>query len=294
MKKWHMIIDVSLCQGCNNCFLACRDEHVGNDWPGYSHSQSQHGERWIQIPCNERGRYPHVDVAYRPTPCTHCSQAPCVSRSGGAITKRSDGLVLIDPKKAAGRRDLVDACPYGAIVWSEDSGAPQKCTLCAHLLDDGWTKPRCVQVCGPGALSFVREDDETFARRVAAEGLVALHAGRPGDTAVCYKNLSRFDSCFIAGSVAVSTEGVTDCAIAATVTLSKMAASAGGSADACEGGMLQTAVTDVFGDFKFDGLDAESGDYCVEVAVAGHEPVCVPVSLGLSTSLGTILVEGDR
>jgi Fe-S-cluster-containing dehydrogenase component len=202
--------------------------------------------------------------------------------------------VLIDPKKAAGRRDLVDACPYGAIVWSEDSGAPQKCTLCAHLLDDGWTKPRCVQVCGPGALSFVREDDETFARRVAAEGLVALHAGRPGDTAVCYKNLSRFDSCFIAGSVAVSTEGVTDCAIAATVTLSKMAASAGGSADACEGGMLQTAVTDVFGDFKFDGLDAESGDYCVEVAVAGHEPVCVPVSLGLSTSLGTILVEGDR
>jgi Fe-S-cluster-containing dehydrogenase component len=288
MKKWHMIIDVSLCQGCNNCFLACRDEHVGNEWPGYSHSQSKHGERWIKIPSRERGQYPHVDVAYRPTPCTHCSEAPCVGRSGGAITKRADGIVLIDPVKAEGRPELVDACPYGAIAWSEDSNAAQKCTLCAHLLDNGWRQPRCVQACGPGALSFVRESDEEFARRAVAEGLVTLHPGRPEDTLVCYKNLQRYDSCFIAGSVAVRHDGVTDCAAGASISLMRM-----GIAD--DHGVVQTAVTDAFGDFKFDGLEPDSGDYVVEVMWGAEKPVRVSASLGHSVSLGTIYVGGgDR
>lgn len=56
MSKPHLIVDVALCQGCNNCLMACKDEHVGNEWPGYSRPQSKHGELWIQIPCNERGQ----------------------------------------------------------------------------------------------------------------------------------------------------------------------------------------------------------------------------------------------
>ena len=107
MKKPHLVIDVALCQGCNNCFLACKDEHAGNDWPGYAKSQSPLGERWIEIPYRERGQYPLIDVTYRPTMCTHCADAPCVPRSDGAIGKRADGIVLIDPEKAAGREELV-------------------------------------------------------------------------------------------------------------------------------------------------------------------------------------------
>ena len=38
MKKWNLIIDVALCEGCHNCSLAAKDEHVGNDFPGYSAS----------------------------------------------------------------------------------------------------------------------------------------------------------------------------------------------------------------------------------------------------------------
>ncbi|WP_211289551.1 hypothetical protein [Sporomusa silvacetica] len=34
MKKWHLIIDVEKCEDCNNCHMACKDEHVGNEWPG--------------------------------------------------------------------------------------------------------------------------------------------------------------------------------------------------------------------------------------------------------------------
>ncbi|GAG02536.1 unnamed protein product, partial [marine sediment metagenome] len=39
MNKWNLIIDIEKCEDCNNCFLACKDEHVDNDWPGYAVSQ---------------------------------------------------------------------------------------------------------------------------------------------------------------------------------------------------------------------------------------------------------------
>ena len=35
MKSWHVIIDVANCEDCNNCLLACKDEHLDNAWPGY-------------------------------------------------------------------------------------------------------------------------------------------------------------------------------------------------------------------------------------------------------------------
>jgi len=33
MSSYGMIIDLDKCSGCYNCFLACRDEHYGNDFP---------------------------------------------------------------------------------------------------------------------------------------------------------------------------------------------------------------------------------------------------------------------
>jgi Fe-S-cluster-containing dehydrogenase component len=265
------------------------------------------GERWIEIPCRERGQYPLIDVAYRPTLCTHCADAPCVARSGGAISKRADGIVLIDPEKAAGREDLVDACPYGMITWSEESEAPQKCTLCAHLLDAGWTKPRCVQACGPGALSFVWETDPEFTKRTEAEGIDTLHPGSPERTSVCYRNLSRYDSCFIAGSVAVERNGMVDCASGRAAVLKRAGAPAAAGAAAggvasngggADGGpaeeVLQTVLTDAFGDFKFDSLEPDSGEYVVEVASNGHGPARIAVKLGQSVNLGTIMVGGER
>ncbi len=297
MKRPHLVVDVALCQGCNNCLLSCKDEHVGNDWPGYARPQSRHGEGWISLPCNERGQYPLVDVAYRPTLCTHCTDAPCVQRSGGAIAKRPDGIVLIDPVKAAGRRELVDACPYGMITWGEESGVPQKCTLCAHLLDEGWTKPRCVQACSTGALTFSCDDEVAFAARAAAEGLETLHPGRRESATVSYKNLRRFASCFIAGSLAVERMGVVDCAAGAAVTLRKSPAvnvePAGAQRTGDVDESLRTTQTDAFGDFKFDGLEPDSGEYVVEVALDGHSPGRVVASLGRSVSLGMIMLGGE-
>ena len=110
-EKWNMIIDVAECTNCNLCTLATMDEYVGNDWPGYTKPMPKHGHRWIDILQKERGQVPMIDVAYVPTMCNHCDDAPCVAKGGGAVKKRDDGTVLIDPEKAKGRKDLVDVCP---------------------------------------------------------------------------------------------------------------------------------------------------------------------------------------
>ena len=36
MSKWNLIINVGRCENCYNCVIAERDEHVGNDFPGYA------------------------------------------------------------------------------------------------------------------------------------------------------------------------------------------------------------------------------------------------------------------
>ena len=58
MKQYYMVIDVSLCHDCNNCFLACKDEHVGNQWLPYTEDQPRHGHKWIDILSTERGLFP--------------------------------------------------------------------------------------------------------------------------------------------------------------------------------------------------------------------------------------------
>ena len=100
MEKWNLIIDVAKCEGCNNCFLSCKDEHVDNDFLPYSVAQPRHGHRWIDIIIKERGQYPDIDVANLPVTCMHCDNAPCIKKAGdGAIYKMSNGIVIIDPVK---------------------------------------------------------------------------------------------------------------------------------------------------------------------------------------------------
>jgi Fe-S-cluster-containing dehydrogenase component len=277
MKKWHMVIDVEKCEDCNNCFLACKDEHVDNEWPKYTHAQPKHGQRWINILRKERGQFPIIDVAYRPTPCMHCDNAPCI-KATNAIIKRPDGIVLIDPVKSKGQNNIVNACPYGAIWWNEDFEVPQKCTFCAHLIDDGWKQPRCVQVCPTGALRVEYIEDAELSRIVVAENLEVLFPELNTTPSVYYKNLYRFDTCFIAGSVAVNCNGLEDCAVGVNVKLFQGKT------------MIAETVTDSFGDFKLDNLMEKSGSYSLEIKNGEHVKNIV-INLESSIYIGTILCE---
>lgn len=278
MKGWHLIVDVAKCEDCNNCLLACKDEHVGNDWPGYAQAQPRHGQRWIDVCRKERGQFPLVEAAYRPTPCMHCADAPCVATGGGAAYRRPDGIVIIDPVKARGRKELVAACPYGAVYWNEAEDIPQKCTLCAHLLDGGWKEPRCVQACPTGALRSVYLDDAAWDRLVAAEGLEALHPEYGTCPGVYYKNLYRYDKCFIAGSLAVARDGRVDCAAGVTVALFKGAVKVG------------RVETDAFGDFKFDRLPENSDGYTLAIDAGEGNEKTLAVELKAGANVGVLVL----
>ena len=41
------VIDLSICNGCYCCQIACKDEHVGNDWTPYAKPQPDTGQFWI-------------------------------------------------------------------------------------------------------------------------------------------------------------------------------------------------------------------------------------------------------
>ena len=97
MKKWNLVIDVATCFSCNACAVACHDEYHGNSFPGYAAEMPKHGQRWIDIRQREKGKFPMVEVAYLPVTCNHCDDAPCMKAAkDGAITKRPDGIVIID------------------------------------------------------------------------------------------------------------------------------------------------------------------------------------------------------
>ena len=231
----------------------------------------------MNIMRKERGQYPLVDVAYLPTLCMHCDNAPCIKAAKkGAVSKRKDGIVIIDPKKAKGQKDLVDACPYGAIWWNADKAGPQKCTLCVHLLKDGWEKPRCVQSCPTGALEVVYAEDAEMLKIRKAENLEVLKPELKTNSRVFYKNLYCYDKCFIAGNVALQDKD--ECADGARVTLRKGAKELG------------TVETNNYGDFKVDNLEEKSGKYNLEIKYPGYGTRKVNVDLKDSINLGTIFL----
>ncbi|MEW6665330.1 MAG: 4Fe-4S dicluster domain-containing protein [Thermodesulfobacteriota bacterium] len=279
MSKWHLIIDIEKCEDCNNCFLSCKDEHVDNDWPGYSASQPRHGQRWMNILRKERGQYPLIDVAYLPTPCMHCESAPCIRAARNcAVYKRKDGIVIIDPQKARGQEHLVKACPYGAVWWNPEAQVPQKCTFCAHLLDQGWKTPRCAQACPTGALRAVFCEESEMRRVVEQEGLEVLRPELKTGPAVYYKNLYRYTRCFVGGSVAVEKAGVTDCLKGAVATLRNAS------------GKVGETTTDTFGDFKLDKLQEHSGRYTLEIRHREFGSKELDVTVETSVNVGTILI----
>jgi Fe-S-cluster-containing dehydrogenase component len=277
MKKWNLVIDVAKCFNCNACAVACHDEYHGNEFAGYAAEMPKLGHRWIDIRQREKGKCPMVEVVYLPVTCNHCDDAPCMKAARDrAVRKRPDGIVIIDPEKARGQRQLVDACPYGAIWWNEEKQLPQAWPFDAHLLDAGWTRTRGAQVCATQAMRALHVEDEEMQRIAREEGLQVLHPEYGTRPRVYYKNLDRYFKAFVGGSLAGEIDGVDECVAGARVVLKRGAQT------------LAETTSDPYGDFKFDGLEEGSGRYQVEIADDRFAPTSVAVELGRSKYLGTI------
>ena len=164
----------------------------------------------------------------------------------GAVYKREDGLVIIDPEKAAGQKEIVDACPYGAVYWNEELSLPQKCTGCAHLLAEGKT-PRCVDVCHTGAIRFGEESEFADFIEGATVRMPELGMGPK----VYYRNIP---GRFIAGTIYDPEEEVVIRNARCHLT---------------KGDKTWETETDLFGDFWF--RDLPRGKYALSIEADGFE-----------------------
>jgi len=176
--------------------------------------------------------------------CNHCDNPACVKAAkDGAVYQREDGLVIIDPEKAVGQKQIAEACPYGAIYWNEELNVAQKCTGCAHLLDNGYALPRCVEICPTEALTFGDEDD----MEELTTGAVVMKPETGCSPRVYYRNIP---GQFIAGTVydPVTKEIIKDAPVRAVT-----------------GGKIIKTTTDGYGDFWFKDLAVGVFDVYIEV-----------------------------
>lgn len=276
MARYGMVIDIDKCNGCYNCFLACKDEFAGNDYSPFSEAQPNDGKPFMRVTERERGKCPAVKVDYIPLPCLHCADAPCVNKSvDGEVYRRPDGIVVIDPEKAAGKREIVSYCPHRVITWNEEKNIPQKCTFCVHLLENGAKEPRCVEACPSGALLFGDLDDpESEVSKLAmAAGTEELNPGYRLKPGVLYRNLPKR---FIAGEVLLEDRDDV-CAQGIKVTL---------KSDAGE----KTCETDFLGDFEFNGLESNQS-YSVLIEAEGYESREIEVNTRRDVVLGEIILK---
>jgi Fe-S-cluster-containing dehydrogenase component len=279
MKRWNLIIDVDRCNNCNNCFLAVKDEHVGNDFPGYSAPQPKHGHHWIEMKRAEHGAPPMVDVVTVPTMCNHCDNAPCVKVGRGAVKKRDDGIVIIDPQLAKGRRDIVESCPYGAVWWNEELQLPQAWTFDAHLLDKGWKEPRSTQACPTAAMRAEKRDDAEMQRLALSDGLEIMKPELGTHPRVYYRNLHRYNKWFIAGSVSIVKNGVEDCLEDAVVQLFHA------------GRKVGETRSDNYGEFRLGRLEQLEREYTVEILHPGAATVRRTVVLKASHTMENVKLD---
>ncbi len=259
------VFDAELCNGCCNCQLACKDEHCDNDWTPYAKPQPQTGQFWCKVEEKERGQVPKVRVSYKVV--LGAQDDAIAAYAPEAVQVRDDGLVVLDPAASAGRRDIAER--FEGVFYNEDLGICQGCTGCAHLIDDGWKVPRCVEACGLGALRFGELED--FGDELAG-------ATRLSETShVYYLNLSRR---FLAGEV-VDTDA-DEVVIDAIVTLENRET----------GALLQTR-TDELGDFWFH--DVEPADYNVYFEKEGYLARVIQASTRAEdVNVGTIPLYAER
>jgi len=197
--RYGLLIQNNKCIGCSVCTISCKDEFIGNSYAGYNAAQPSPaygynpsdwpsqapmltlwyspGQNWINYGKQISGTYPNVTSKFTYLPCMHCDNPPCVAAAkNNAIYTRPDGIVLIDPVLSQGQTTLPASCPYGVIYWNSTQNIAQKCTLCAHLVDQG-QNPRCVDSCPTQVILFgdLNNPSSTISQQIVAQKAAVLH-----------------------------------------------------------------------------------------------------------------------
>jgi anaerobic dimethyl sulfoxide reductase subunit B (iron-sulfur subunit) len=159
-KQLGFYFNGSACSGCKACVIACKDRSdlpVGVNWRRVF---QYGGGSWNPDPLHPELWQPNNMFVYSVSvACNHCEDPICAEVCPtAAITKREDGIVLIDANACIGCRYCEWACPYGAPQFNEEKGFMTKCDFCHDLQDQG-QNPVCVDACVMRALDFGDVDE---------------------------------------------------------------------------------------------------------------------------------------
>jgi len=147
--KKALLIDISLCIGCNACQDGCKAENklAGGEEKRLSPTAytalSEHNGHFVR----------HM--------CQHCDVPTCVSVCPvAAFTKLAEGPVLYDANKCIGCRYCMQACPFKVprYEWASTKPRVQKCIFCAPRITKG-LQPACADACPTGATKFGDRDE---------------------------------------------------------------------------------------------------------------------------------------
>jgi anaerobic dimethyl sulfoxide reductase subunit B len=136
--------DASACTGCKACQIACKDRNQLSEGILWRRVYEISGGSWMK----REGAWEHDVGAYHLSlSCNHCEHPVCAEVCpAAAISRRPDGVVLIDPERCTGCRYCAWVCPYGAPQLDALAGVMTKCTLCVEDIDEG-RQPACVTAC---------------------------------------------------------------------------------------------------------------------------------------------------
>lgn len=151
--EFAMALDYQSCIDCKACEVACKEENgvqLGAD------------KQRIWVTQSEKSIFGEPFIAFHPSQCNHCIDAPCVPVCPtGSSYFAEGGLVMTDKDKCILCKGCMEACPYDARFVDDTKVAVDKCTFCYDTrIVNGKMTTACQATCPTKVRLFGNLDDE--------------------------------------------------------------------------------------------------------------------------------------